>query len=107
MGASVQSISVADVSAREVDVRGVMRYCNVSYLYIHHLFLEFSSNLIPFRYCYLIQTYPTAIEMLASKKVDLKSLITDRYKFKDALEAFKHVKEAREGTIKVVIENDQ
>lgn len=45
--------------------------------------------------------------MLASKKVDLKSLITHRYKFKDALEAFKHVKEAREGTIKVVIENDQ
>lgn len=31
MGASVQSISVADVSAREVDVRGVMRYCNVSF----------------------------------------------------------------------------
>ncbi|KAG2200049.1 hypothetical protein INT47_007694 [Mucor saturninus] len=80
MGASVQSISVADVSAREVDVKGVMRYCN---------------------------TYPTAIEMLSSGKVDLKSLITHRYEFKDALKAFQHVKEAREGTIKVVITNDQ
>lgn len=34
MGASVQSISVADVSAREVDVRGVMRYCNVSFFFM-------------------------------------------------------------------------
>lgn len=32
MGASVQSLSVADISAREVDVRGVMRYCHVSSL---------------------------------------------------------------------------
>lgn len=31
MGASVQSLSVADISAREVDVRGVMRYCHVSH----------------------------------------------------------------------------
>lgn len=45
--------------------------------------------------------------MLASGKVDLKSLITHRYEFKDALNAFQHVKEAREGTIKVVITNDQ
>ncbi|KAI7899194.1 chaperonin 10-like protein [Cokeromyces recurvatus] len=79
MGASVQSLSVADISAREVDIRGVMRYCN---------------------------TYPTAVEMLASGKVDLKSLITHRYKFNDALDAFKHVREGREGTIKVVITND-
>ncbi|RCI00833.1 hypothetical protein CU097_015669 [Rhizopus azygosporus] len=79
MGASVQSISVADVSAREVDVKGVMRYCH---------------------------TYPTAIEMLSSGKIDLKRLITHRYQFKDALEAFKHVKEGRQGTIKVVIMND-
>ncbi|KAI8364220.1 chaperonin 10-like protein [Blakeslea trispora] len=79
MGASVQSISVADVSAREVDVRGVMRYCN---------------------------TYPTAVEMLASGKVDLKSLVTHRYTFRESLEAFKHVSEGRNGTIKVVITNE-
>ncbi|KAI9481699.1 MAG: chaperonin 10-like protein [Benjaminiella poitrasii] len=79
MGASVQALSVADISAREVDVRGVMRYCN---------------------------TYPTAIEMLASGKVDLKRLITHRYDFKNALSAFQHVREGREGTIKVVITND-
>ncbi|KAI9277406.1 chaperonin 10-like protein [Sporodiniella umbellata] len=79
MGASVQSISVADVSAREVDVKGVMRYCH---------------------------TYPTAIEMLSSGKIDLKKLITHRYPFKDALQAFQHVKEGRTGTVKVVITND-
>ncbi|KAI8975353.1 chaperonin 10-like protein [Mycotypha africana] len=80
MGPSVQSISVADVSAREVDVRGVMRYCN---------------------------TYPTAVEMLANGKVDLKSLVTHRYKFEDSLKAFEHVRAGLEGTIKVVILNDQ
>ncbi|KAI8083978.1 chaperonin 10-like protein [Gilbertella persicaria] len=79
MGASVQSISVADVSAREVDVKGVMRYCN---------------------------TYPTAIEMLASGKIDLTSLVTHRYSFKESLEAFKHVSEGRAGTVKVVILNE-
>lgn len=45
--------------------------------------------------------------MLASGKVDLKSLITHRYKFKDSLEAFRHVKSGREDTIKVVIMNDE
>lgn len=53
-----------------------------------------------------IQTYPTAIEMLASGKVDLKSLVTHRYKFEDSIKAFQHVKEGREGTIKVVITNE-
>jgi threonine dehydrogenase-like Zn-dependent dehydrogenase len=44
--------------------------------------------------------------MLSSGRIDLKRLITHRYPFKDALEAFKHVKEGREGTVKVVIMND-
>jgi threonine dehydrogenase-like Zn-dependent dehydrogenase len=44
--------------------------------------------------------------MLASGKVDLKRLITHRYKFEESMEAFTHVKEAREGTIKVVIMNE-
>lgn len=44
--------------------------------------------------------------MLASGKVDLKSLITHRYKFEDSIKAFEHVKEGREGTIKVVITNE-
>jgi threonine dehydrogenase-like Zn-dependent dehydrogenase len=44
--------------------------------------------------------------MLASGKIDLKRLITHRYRFEESLEAFKHVKEGREGTIKVVIMNE-
>jgi hypothetical protein len=40
MGASIQSISVADVSAREVDVKGVMRYCNVNYYKMHKITLS-------------------------------------------------------------------
>jgi threonine dehydrogenase-like Zn-dependent dehydrogenase len=38
-----------------------------------------------FRYC---NTYPTAINMIASKVVDVTPLITHRFALEDALEAF-------------------
>lgn len=48
MGASVQSMSVADISAREVDVKGVMRYCNVSFDDLDLLLSEYSITLCIF-----------------------------------------------------------
>ncbi|KAI8982533.1 chaperonin 10-like protein [Pilobolus umbonatus] len=51
------------------------------------------------------RVYPAAIEMLASKKIDLTKLITDRYPFRSAVQAFQHVKEGRKGTVKVIIHN--
>ncbi|KAG0169216.1 hypothetical protein DFQ30_003851 [Apophysomyces sp. BC1015] len=76
MGASVQSIPIAEVSAREVDVKGIFRYCN---------------------------TYPMAVKALASGSIDVKPLITHSYPFHEAVEAFKHVKENRDGAVKVQI----
>ncbi|KAI7863559.1 hypothetical protein BDF14DRAFT_1344070, partial [Spinellus fusiger] len=76
MGASVQTVPISEVSAREVDVRGVFRYCN---------------------------TYPKAIKMIASGAVDVKPLITHKYSLEDAVKAFEHVKEGRDGAIKVQI----
>ena len=41
--------------------------------------------------------------MLASGSIDVKPLITHTYQLQDAVEAFKHVKEGRDGAIKVQI----
>jgi D-xylulose reductase len=42
--------------------------------------------------------------MVASAKIDVKSLITHRFKFEDAEQAFKLVKKGQEDVLKVVIE---
>ncbi|KAI8379676.1 uncharacterized protein BYT42DRAFT_336600 [Radiomyces spectabilis] len=76
MGAPVQSIPVSEIGIREVDIKGVFRYCN---------------------------TYPRAVKMIASGTIDVKPLITHSYKLEESVEAFKHVKEGRDGTIKVQI----
>ncbi|KAI9276906.1 hypothetical protein BDA99DRAFT_494402 [Phascolomyces articulosus] len=76
MGGSVQALPISEISAREVDIKGIFRYCN---------------------------TYSTGVEMLASGAIDVKPLITHTYQLHDAVEAFKHVKENRDGAIKVQI----
>lgn len=57
MGATVQSISVADVSAREVDVRGVMRYCNVSSERSRNIH-DLKANITLFAYTDIPYCYP-------------------------------------------------
>ncbi|KFY78332.1 hypothetical protein V499_02487 [Pseudogymnoascus sp. VKM F-103] len=47
--------------------------------------------------------YKLAISMLENRQVDLKSLITARYKFEDAEQAFKDVDSRKPGLIKVLI----
>ncbi len=42
--------------------------------------------------------------MIATGKVDVKSLITHRFKFEEAEEAFELVKKGQEDVLKVVIE---
>ncbi|XP_067829652.1 sorbitol dehydrogenase-like [Heptranchias perlo] len=66
MGKPSANIPVLDVAIREVDIRGVFRYCN---------------------------TWPEAIAMLASKRIDVKPLVTHRFPLEEALEAFKKTKE--------------
>lgn len=44
------------------------------------------------------------MNLVASGKVLPRKLITHRYKFEEALEAFEVVRQAKENTLKVVIE---
>lgn len=53
---------------------------------------------------YSVGCYPNAVELVASGKVDVKRLITHRFKFEEAEKAFELVHEGRLDVIKVVIE---
>nr|QBH74074.1 alcohol dehydrogenase [Nicoletia phytophila] len=70
------NISIADAACREVEVRGVFRYVN---------------------------EYPLSLAMVASGKVDVKKLITHRFKLEDTLEAYETARTGAGGAIKVVI----
>ncbi|XP_067871578.1 sorbitol dehydrogenase-like isoform X2 [Heterodontus francisci] len=76
-GPALVSVPLLNAAIREVDIRGMFRYCN---------------------------TYPMAIAMLASKKVDVKPLITHRFPLDQAIEAFETTKK-RLG-IKVMLKCD-
>lgn len=67
------------VGVKELDVKGMFRYCN---------------------------TYPEAISMVASGQVNVKKLITHRYKLEDVEKAILFAAERGEGTIKVVVNTD-
>lgn len=56
---------------------------------------------------YTTGVYPAAVDLVASGKVDVKRLITNRYKFQEAEQAFELVKAGKEGVFKVVIEGVQ
>ncbi|CAM9997153.1 unnamed protein product [Lampetra fluviatilis] len=77
MGPTSITLPILNAAVREVDIRGVFRYCN---------------------------TWPTAIAMLASRHVDVQSLVTHRFPLSSALEAFE-VTRRGEG-IKVMIKCD-
>jgi L-iditol 2-dehydrogenase len=67
------------VMEKELDLRGINRYCN---------------------------TYPRAVSLLASGKLDVSPLITHRFSFAEVCEAFKFASENREATLKVMVLND-
>lgn len=54
-----------------------------------------------FRYAH---TYPRALALMESGKINVKPLITERYKFKDSIEAFEYAANPKPTTVKVVIE---
>ncbi|ORY08477.1 putative alcohol dehydrogenase [Clohesyomyces aquaticus] len=56
---------------------------------------------------YSVGWYPNAVDLVASGKVDVKRLITNRFKFEEAEKAFELVKAAEEGVFKVIIEGVQ
>jgi D-xylulose reductase len=54
-----------------------------------------------FRYAHI---YPRALGLMAPGKIDVKPLITDRYKFEDSIKAFEYAANPRPTSVKVVIE---
>ncbi|XP_051800951.1 sorbitol dehydrogenase-like [Acanthochromis polyacanthus] len=78
LGSPMATIPLVNAATREVDIRGVFRYCN---------------------------TWPMAIAMLSSGKVNVKPLVTHRFPLEQALEAFETT---RQGVgIKVMLKCDQ
>lgn len=54
-----------------------------------------------FRYAHI---YPRAVALLASGKINVKPLLTDYYKFSDAVKAFEYAAHPRPQTVKIIIE---
>ncbi|KAG8001584.1 Sorbitol dehydrogenase [Nibea albiflora] len=78
LGNEMATIPLINAAVREVDIRGVFRYCN---------------------------TWPMAIAMLASGKVNVKPLVTHRFPLEQAVQAFETT---RQGLgIKVMLKCDQ
>ncbi|KAI4889930.1 hypothetical protein NFI96_025508 [Prochilodus magdalenae] len=78
LGASMATVPLLNASVREVDIRGVFRYCN---------------------------TWPMAIAMLASKGVNVKPLVTHRFPLEEAVQAFETT---RQGLgVKVMLKCDK
>ncbi|XP_028561921.2 sorbitol dehydrogenase isoform X2 [Podarcis muralis] len=65
LGPEMVTLPIVNAAVREVDIRGVFRYCN---------------------------TWPMAIAMLASKKVNVQPLVTHRFPLEKAVEAFETTK---------------
>ncbi|XP_023187808.1 sorbitol dehydrogenase isoform X2 [Xiphophorus maculatus] len=61
LGAAMTTVPLVNAAVREVDIRGVFRYCN---------------------------TWPMAIAMLSSGKVNVKPLVTHRFPLEQAVQAF-------------------
>jgi len=54
-----------------------------------------------FRYAHV---YPRALSLMESGKVNLKPLITDRYRFKESIAAFEYAANPKPSSVKIVIE---
>ena len=52
---------------------------------------------------YTAGVYPAAVDLVASGKVQVKKLVTHRYSFEQAEEAFETVRKGGEGVVKVMI----
>ncbi|NXP75127.1 DHSO dehydrogenase, partial [Ramphastos sulfuratus] len=77
LGPELVTLPMVTAAVREVDIRGIFRYCN---------------------------TWPVAIALLASKRIDVRPLVTHRFPLERALEAFETTRRG-EG-VKVMLKCD-
>lgn len=75
-GPAEVKIPIINAATREVDIRGIFRYVNC---------------------------YPAALEMIASGKINLKPLITHRFKLEESHKAFETARTGAGGAVKVMI----
>ncbi|KAL7833437.1 hypothetical protein AOLI_G00283970 [Acnodon oligacanthus] len=78
LGEKMTTVPLLSAAVREVDIKGVCRYCN---------------------------TWPLAIAMVASKQVDVKPLVTQRFPLEQAVQAFETTRQ-RLG-VKVMLKGDK
>ncbi|KAF2200652.1 GroES-like protein [Delitschia confertaspora ATCC 74209] len=78
VGKNMMTIPFMRLSTREIDLQFQYRYCN---------------------------TWPKAIRLVKSGIIDMKKLITHRFKLEDAVEAFKTAADPKTGAIKVQIQS--
>jgi L-iditol 2-dehydrogenase len=77
MGADEMRLPILDATAREVDLRGIFRYCN---------------------------TYPTALALVASGQIDATPLVTHRFPLDRVADAFATVQNPASGAVKVIVD---
>jgi len=77
LGPAEVKLPIVNAAVREVDIRGIFRYCN---------------------------TYPAALDLIASGKVNAKPLITHHFKIEETLKAFETSRTGAGGAIKVIID---
>lgn len=77
LGPANVNLPIVNAATREVDIRGIFRYANV---------------------------YPIALDMIASGKIDVKPLITHRFKLEETARAFETAKTGSGNAIKVIIQ---
>uniref|UniRef100_A0A667X689 Sorbitol dehydrogenase n=1 Tax=Myripristis murdjan TaxID=586833 RepID=A0A667X689_9TELE len=78
LGSEMATVPLLNAAVREVDIRGVFRYCN---------------------------TWPMAIAMLASGKVNVKPLVTHRFPLEQAVQAFETTRQGQ--GVKVMLKCDR
>lgn len=104
MGAQTVNIPLMAGLIKEVDIKGVFRYCNE----YGDDFNIFNSQWCPnWNNHYLSFSYDDALSLVATGKVDVKPLITHKFKIKDTVKAFETAHTGAGNAIKVMIYSKQ